>query len=445
MSLNDESKIRKFLKKINSFIKQKNIIHESSPTKRRDIREVISLLKHSMDHLDEKKKGALPRYQSAENSFIHLDKALSEIKDFTEFETDKNFAFFVLLSYSKIYKLLGDSEKEKTTLIEILQLSQQLKNVQYQALVKLNLGRHSFDQHEFSNSLKHLTEASELFKSINDFKGESDSCFEIAKAFHRSGDYQSAKKYYEIALRIAEGIANKTQLAQIKNNLGVVFRIMGESEHSEYLFQCACETFKEIKDLGGQSDCLNNLAIVYLQRSNYQHALTYLNDGLKLSNEIEDFQQMAFLNLNKGLFYLEVGDPRNACKYCTEALVMLAKIDSSLGIAKSSKILGSIFRNYNQYKIASLFYEESIHFYEDFSIPLGVANTCAEYAKMLIEYEKIDKAVHYFHRAYEIYQSLKLFNHTDRLRIFLNTPENDWIDLLQNNDLIPETSQLKYT
>ncbi len=436
MSLNDESEVGKFLKKINFFVKQKNLINESSPTKRRDIREVISLLKQPLAQLEHEKNGAASRY--ADKNLLTLDKALSEIKDLSEFETDNNFAFFILLSYSKIYRLIGDFEKAKHVLTDTIHISQRLKNARYQALAKLKLGKYYFEKHEFVNSIMNLTEASEIFKSINDFMGELDSYFNIGQAFHRSGDYFRAKKHYEIALRIAEGVANKKRLACIKNCLGVVSRIMGESEQSEYHFQSAYETFKAIKDFNGQSDCLNNLAIVYLQRSNYQHALTYLNNGLEISQEIEDFQQMAFINLNKGLFYLEVGDSRNACKYCTKALHLLAKIDSSLGLAKACKILGSIFKNYNQYKIASLFYEESIHFYEDFCIPLGVANTCTEYAKMLIEYERIDDAAHYFHKAFEIYQKLKLYNYTENLRLFFNTPENDWLDLLQHNDTIPE-------
>ena len=442
MSLNDESEVKKFLKKLIYFVKQKNLIHESSPTKRRDMREVISLLKQPLAHLPQGKRDSA--IQHTENSLIYIDKALSEIKDLSEFKTDVNFAFFVLLSCSKIYRLLGDFEKAKNVLTNTIQLSDRLKNARYLALAKLNMGKHYYEQYEFANSISCLREAAEKFKNINDFKGELDCYFDMGKVFHRSADYFSAKKYYEIALRLAEGIANKRKLAYVKSGLGVVARILGESEQSEYLFKCANETFKAIKEFNGQSDCLNNLAIIYLQRSNYQHALTYLNDGLEISRKIEDYQQMAFINLNKALFYLEVGDSRNACKYCTEALHILARIDSSLGLAKACKILGSVFCKYNQFKIASLFYEESIHYYEEFHIPLGIANTCSEYAKMLIEFEKIDSAADYFHKAYEIYQDLKLFNHTERLRVFLSAPENDWFDLLHNQDVISETIHQEY-
>ncbi|MBD3287436.1 tetratricopeptide repeat protein [candidate division KSB1 bacterium] len=433
MSQNDESEVKAFLRKVIYFISTKNLINDPNPSKRRDIREVISLLKQAPAQLKNEKTDAATN--DILKTFVHLDNSLKEVTALSSFKKDNEFAFHVLLSYAKIYRLLGASEKVGNVLHEAVQLSHKLKNVRYRAIIELKLGKYNFEKFEFAASIKILSKAYQLFKSVDDMKGQLKCLFGIAKAYHRSGDYLNARKYYEDSLNIAKKISDKKRYARIKNYLGVVCRITGECERSEQHFQCALQEFEDIGDLQGQCDCINNLAIIYLQRSNYQHALSYLNKALQISKTIDEFQLMVFINLNKALFYLEVGDPRNASKYCTEALNILTRFDCSLGLAKACSILGSIFGNYNQYKIASRFFEESIRFYERFQIPLGAANTCAEYAKMLIEYENMDEAANYFQKAQQIYNDLKLSNQTKKIISFLDTPENGCSEILETNNL----------
>jgi len=421
MSENDETMTQYFLNRVTGFIDHKNIIKEPSSSRRRDIREVISIINQlikSESHVENKENQVF--HKSSFQALLHIDIALSSLMAMTELKLDGELKIKMLAAMPGIYMLLGDLDKAHEMYKEVLDVSTKLNHFKYQAFSKLKIGEILSDKKEWSLAEPAFNEAKELYNTIKDYKGEMNCWYGLGQLFHRKGQYHQALESYEKALQMAESIAAKRTIAYVKNYLGVIHRILRKNKESEFLLQNALKTFKEINDYVGQLECLNNLSLIFLHRSNYQKSLLYLNESLEIAPKIENYQLMSFINFNKAIFYLEVGDSRNAAKCCTSGLEIACQLENPVGFAKASRIFGTIFRNYGQYDISSRFYEESIRFYQECQIPLGLANCCAEYAEMLIEYEKIDESAKYFEKAINIYEQLDLYEYLEEMKLSLN-------------------------
>jgi len=418
MSTNNDSSFDAFISKIPQFIDPNNLVEPDTPTKKRDLREVISIINQFIKNCADVQPS-----DASEKSLNYIDLALSEALTLTQMDFNDDHANQLISSYARIYYLLGDFAKAIELYNQICEFSKKNNLMHHQAYAKFQIGKICQEDNELELAKHYLVESKQLFHTMKDFRNEIKCWHEIGILDHRRGKYFNALEHYEKALQLAEENAEIMEVAHIKSRLGVVCRILGDKDESEQYLEGAYKTFKELNDYNGQIESLNNLAMIYLQKSNYQIALTYLNESLELCEQRKNYHLKTFVNLNKALFYLEVGDSRDAAKCCMNALETINLHKRTFGLAKASRIYGSIFKNYHQYKIASYFFEESLSLYQKFEIPLGFANCSSEYAEMLVEMNEIEKAAKHFKMAQEILEDLELFQYSDEIEQTLASPQ----------------------
>jgi hypothetical protein len=93
---------------------------------------------------------------------------------------------------------------------------------------------------------------------------------------------------------------------------------------------------------------------------------------------------------------------------CGKALEILVRLKNPIGIAKTNKLFGRIYWKSGETNTADAFFEESMKLYAEFSIPLGLANCCQEYAQFLEETKDSETAAEFYNKAEEIFRKLDL-------------------------------------
>ncbi len=424
MSHENNTTIKSFLNQIKKFTNQDNIIENPCPSKRRDIREVYSSINQLFQNssklqIDENNKS---KYKT-DKALHNINIALSDVNAIIDSKIDSEYAIQTIASYANIYYFFNDFPTAIEIYNQIFDLSKKTDNIKFKAYSKFKIAEIYVEEYRLESAKIYLEESKQFYCSIKDYQGEMKCWYSLGIIYHKKGDYFSAYNCYEKAYKLAEVTSELKKEAYIANHLGTISRIIGEKENSEYLFNNALKIFIEINDYVGQIESLNNLAMIFLQKSNYQQALTNLNESIEICEKVENYHLLNFINLNKAHFYLEVGDPRNAAKFCSKAIEIMTISKKTIGLAKACRIYGSIFKNYDQYDIATQFYEESLKLYKEFEIPLGFANCCSEYGELLLDTDKVSDAVKHFNIAMDIYKELELYDCAEKLEETLNSPK----------------------
>ena len=394
-----------FTQRLTTINSQWKLLKDLSPERKRDIREIISSIQLICNSVAKGRSDSNPFEASLKKPIAEV---LESIMQDLDLYLENIHKIPILLSMGDTYFVAGEISRAQSVYIRTLTIAEELKLVFYQTKIKLKLGKTHASLASWELAELYFREALEYYEQLEDYPNLIEVRAELANLYFKKGDYNLSQKLYTQTLRLAEETKSQKKSAYLKNRLGVVNRIKDERSISIEFLQKSVEIFKNLNEIQGTVESLNELAMSHLQKSNYEKSLNCLNECVDLCNQYGDYQLLAYVNLNKAIFYLHVGDYRHAAQFCSEGLKRLIQLKNPIGLAKVAVIYGHIFRNYRQYNIALEWYEESIRLYQDFEIPLGLANSCQEYAEMLSEMGELDQAIKHMEMSRDILISLDL-------------------------------------
>lgn len=396
-----------FIQRLTTINSQWKLLKDISPERKRDIREMITSIQHICNDYQ---NAARPEYPIKNITQKPIAEILQNIIENLDQNLENIYKIPILISVGDAYFSSGEIAQAQTVYIRTLSIAEEIEMPFFQSKIKFKLGKTHASMANWELAELYFQEAQEYYQNLEDYFSLIEVRAELADLYFKRGDYTTSQNMYTQTLRLAEETKNPQKTAYLKNRLGVVNRIKDERSSSIELLHNSVEMFKNLNEIQGLIESLNELAMSHLQKSNYEKSLNYLNECVELCNKYGDNQLLAFVNLNKAIFYLHVGDYRHAAQFCSEGLKQLIQIQNPIGLAKVAVIYGHIFRNYKQYNIALEWYEESIQLYQDFDIPLGLANSCQEYAEMLFEMGELDQSIKHMEMAKDILDSLELTN-----------------------------------
>lgn len=144
------------------------------------------------------------------------------------------------------------------------------------------------------------------------------------------GNYLVALKYALEALKINEGLGDLGEIANTKNNIGEVYRLLRNYEKALQQYEEALVINKKIKYKLGVAINLNNIGEIYTAQGKYQEALAHLQQSLELCKELKDTRRVALRLNNIGEIYEKQNQNVQARKYFEEALALHNKIGNNL-------------------------------------------------------------------------------------------------------------------
>ena len=316
-------------------------------------------------------------------------------------EQQTNF-FFAL---SETFETLGNYSgalRNYTTLLSTV------KNQKRRGQIQYRIGRILAERGEWEKAHEFLNGALHSLQSISSNRDIALTQIELAKIAYRKGDYAKAQSLFQAALETSEIVDDTCSRATVSNHLGIIRRIWGEYELAYNHFHEALIEFQSIQDLRGAAESMNNLGVVHLKRHELEQAKNYFEKSHQLCQETGYFALLAFIYLNKAEYYCELGDGPMAANICHRALEYIVRLKNPIGIAKINMLFGRILWKSQDLKLAEEFYKTSMNMYEEFSIPLGLANCYREYAQMQKESGNVEESSKFNSKADAIYSKLSM-------------------------------------
>ena len=123
--------------------------------------------------------------------------------------------------------------------------------------------------------------------------------------YGRLGDYQQSNFYYERALATQREIADLHGEAVTLTNQGEALRNVGQTQQARANFEQALVLNSQAYDAHLESVVLHNLGLLYQNEKNYQQALQYYRQSLKLAQSLQERANVGMILTNMGMLLFE--------------------------------------------------------------------------------------------------------------------------------------------
>ncbi|MCH7755383.1 tetratricopeptide repeat protein [candidate division KSB1 bacterium] len=206
-------------------------------------------------------------------------------------------------------------------------------------------------------------------------KVSAEAFIKYGEILFRKGEVKESLRFFEDAYEICKKSNYPRTEARSLNDIGSVYKSLGNMILAEKKITEANQICKDIKDRAGIATSLNNLGLIFQAQGDFKAAKQKHNEGLKIKQEIGDREGTAASLNNLGLIWGAQGDFKAAKQKLNESLKIREDIGDRAGIASSLNNIGSVFDSQGDLKAALEKYNESLKIREDIGDRKGIANS----------------------------------------------------------------------
>lgn len=231
----------------------------------------------------------------------------------------------------------------------------------------LNIGWANTNSHNFSASLKNLTNAQNIYKQLLSPENANRKIIQkqLATSYHYTGwtylgeaFYSKALQQFFNALQILEETNNSSTIAPLFNSIGNVYFFQHDNSKALEYYNKSLNISNKNNDKRGQATSLNGIGTVYTNKLNYEKGLKYFLRSLRLNRELGDNDKIAVSILNIGDCYFDQGQYNKALEYYLEGLKISREIKDDFLVSGSSTGIGNVYFKQKKFKEA-LSYQDS--------------------------------------------------------------------------------------
>ncbi len=307
----------------------------------------------------------------------------------------------------------------------------------------LHQGVEQFQTSQFTAAIQSWEQALIIYREIKDRQGEGSALNNLGNVYKSLGDYPKAIDYLQQSLTIATEVKDRKGEGRSLGNLGTVYQLLGDYPKAiDYLKQ-GLAILRETKDPKGEGQLLNNLGIAYKSLGNYPKAIDYYQQSLKIAREIKDRQGEGKALGNLGLAYYSLGDYPKAIDYQQQILkiardyqqqklVIAREIKDRQGEGKALGNLGLAYDALGDYPKAIDYHQQSLKIAREIKDRLGEGISLNNLGDTFYKSGNLFAAEKTLYEGIKVYESLrdKKLDDTNKVSIF-ETQRSIYITLQQ--------------
>lgn len=233
------------------------------------------------------------------------------------------------------------------------------------AVIALNsAGSIYFKAGQFENALGIFQQALQIKSLESDKKGMATLNNNIAAAYERLNQRNSAINYYKIAAGLYAESGLHKESARMLHNIAQTEKNFGNNKGERLALEKLIEREETLDDKQELSASYNNLAVNYYNAKQYEKALETLEKGIRIDETLEFFKGLAIAYNNRGNVYFELGKLDDALKNYKEALSLKQSLKNEASTAITLHNIGNVFAEQGNIDSARRYYEKSVELAE---------------------------------------------------------------------------------
>jgi len=261
-------------------------------------------------------------------------------------------------------------------------------------------------QEDKRKSIEKYHEALESYRRVSNRSREAVALNNIGLVYRSLGEMQKALEKYSEALPIFRAVGDRGGEAGALNNIGMVYRSLGEMQKALEKFNEALPIFRAVGDRGGEAVALNNIGLIYQSLGEMQKALEKFNESLLIRRAVGDRGGEAVTLNNIGLIYRSLGEMQKALEKLNEALPIRRAVGDRGGEAVTLNNIGEIYRSLGEMQKALEKYNEALPIRRAAGDRGGEAITLNNIGLVYRSLGEIQKALEKYNEALPIFRAV---------------------------------------
>ncbi len=180
------------------------------------------------------------------------------------------------------------------------------------------------------------------------------------KIHYYISDWEQAEEAFKEAEKMYNLAKDKSGLAAIYNNLGVLYMFQADWPRSEQCFLKSLAVEKETFNLNGISVCYNNLGGLMDDKGDQARSLFYLEEAVKLQRLLNEPYNIANIYNNIGITYADIGDYAKAEEAHRRSLDTAIEFGFYRNSIASLCNLGALYFKMGEWTKSIEFYEQAV-------------------------------------------------------------------------------------
>ncbi|MFX0085832.1 MAG: tetratricopeptide repeat protein, partial [Candidatus Hodarchaeota archaeon] len=300
------------------------------------------------------------------------------------------------INYGKFTKGLELAEK---TLGECDKLEQPImvaEALYLKANALLGLGR-------YSKALISINEGENIIHNVQSLKKKEIesriSIYKILRAmiYRRQGAIELAMNDLQESILLMEKSKNRKVIAELYNDLGVIFAIKGEIEEANDHFQKSLSCYKEL-GMEVPPSLYNNLGLITRYIGDLDRSLDYFEEAIANDSEQNPYLT-SVISLNKGLTHISQGELKLALKGFEGCFAHYEEFACKWELATSLNNIGTIYEQKGDLDQAFEVYTRSLAIFEDLGNTIEQAMCLNNIGNIYLIQGEIEKAISYYQKS----------------------------------------------
>jgi tetratricopeptide (TPR) repeat protein len=224
----------------------------------------------------------------------------------------------------------------------------------------------------------------------------------IFSTLKRSGGNAILLELYLLLFPLGKWHPDRSQVARIYNELGVVYRLLGRMEQAREFLEKALQMYTEDGNHLGQGRVLNDLGRVFADLRNEELARSTYQQALYLCQEQEDHSAEGSALNNLGWVSITQGQSKQAQKYYEQALSIFREIGNRIGEGATLNNLGRVYEDLGQREQAQEYYEQALSIFREERDLKGEAWSLNNLGKVYRKLRQFEQSLQYLEQALDI-------------------------------------------
>ena len=244
-----------------------------------------------------------------------------------------------------------------------------------------------------------------LLSSLNSFSQNVNKLNDEAMSSYKENQKKAIKKL-ENALLIAKSNDNNEQISLTKNNLGIVFRDLGEFKKAK---QYSEEALTITNDSLIKASIFNNIGICNRKLGLFEDSINYYLKSLKIYEAKNILDKTATVNNNIAIVYSYLNLNKKSLEYYDKAKNVFEKLNNKKGISQTYNNIAIIYANEGNLDKALYNFRYSLLIERKLKDKKGVAESLNNVGSVHYYLGAIDSSVYYFKKSAKLEREIGNF------------------------------------
>ncbi|MFB2919138.1 MULTISPECIES: tetratricopeptide repeat protein [Aerosakkonema] len=237
----------------------------------------------------------------------------------------------------------------------------------------------------------------------------------IATIYREVGNWDTAEKYYQDALAIAQEQEDKSNIASCQGMLGYIERNRGNWEEAERLYRQSLQLRTELGDRAGMASSWGVLGDIEQNRGNWEEAERLYRQCLQIETELGDRAGMASSWASLGDIERNRGNWEEAVRLSQQSLELFEQLGDPFGIVMALDDLGKTEICRGNLDAAEPLLFKALQMAQQLGITKYIAVTNYDLAQLYRQRNNPELAQQHYNTAHQIFQQLGAAKDLERI------------------------------